>query len=226
MSDYINANYSIPFKARPKLKKILPKVINAISQTMPDIENPSKYAIAGNTASDTFKELNNRLGFIRKFIKTLYPDGGLPEYFRGLIGIVGTFKVANCDELSEITKTVLKANGVKHCDMFELCALKPNSKEQPRELDHLVTAIGVKKSQNNKQQKCPFVPHPDTIIVDTYLDGYIGKAKNCRKKYKIFGLNPDEILMLKPVSSFEPDKASLDIIKEKYPSLIINKKKK
>lgn len=224
MLDYINSNYSISFAAKPKLKKVLPQVKNAIFKTLPDIESPNKYVIAGDSTSDTFKELNNRLGFIRAFITTLISDGGLPEHFRGLIGIVQAFKVANCDEFAEITKTVLKANGVKNCDMFELCALKPNSKEQPRQLGHAITAIGVKKSHNNKKTLRPFIPRPNTIIMDTYLDGYIGTAKSSKKKYKIFGLQPDEILMLKPVKTYEPDKASLDTVRKKFPSLVVNKK--
>ncbi len=219
-----NSNYSISFAARPKLKKVLPQVKNAIFRTLPGVESPNKYAMAGDSTSDTFKDLNNRLGFIRAFIKTLYADGGLPEHFRGLIGIVQAFKVAHCDEFAEITKTVLKANGVKNCDMFELYALKPNSKEKPRKLDHMITAIGIKKSQNDKQKLRPFIPRPNTIIMDTYLDGYIGTAKNVKKKYKIFGLEPDEILMFRPVRTYEPDKASLETVRHKFPSLVVNKK--
>lgn len=222
MLDYINSNSSISFTARPKLKKVLPQVKKAIFETLPDIESPNKLVMAGDTTSDTFKELNNRLGFIRAFIKTLYPDGGLPEHFRGLIGIVKTFKVANCDEFAEITKTALRTNGVKNCDIFEVYAQKPGSNEQPRRLDHMITAIGVKKNHNDKKHLRPFVPRPNTVIVDTYLDGYVGKAKNAKKKFRIFGLQPDEILMLKPVKTYEPDKASIEKIKNAFPSLVIS----
>lgn len=60
--------------------------------------------------------------------------------------------------------------------------------------------------------------------MDTYLDGYIGTAKNVKKKYKIFGLEPDEILMFRPVRTYEPDKASLETVRHKFPSLVVNKK--
>lgn len=224
MLDYINSNYSISFSARPNLKKMVPKVENAIFKTIPDVESPNKHVIAGDISSDTFKDLNIRLGFIRAFIETLYPEGGLPEYFRGLIGLVQAFKVANCDELAEITKTALKINGIKNCDIFALYAKKPNSKEAPRKLDHAITAIGVKKSKNNKQTSRPFIPNPNTVIVDTYLDGYIGTAKGCKKKYSIFGLKPDEILMFQPIKTYEPDKASIEKVRNAFPTLIVSKK--
>lgn len=220
MIDNINHN-NINFQARQNLKQTLPKISRAIQQTLPDIECPNKYVLKGDTTSEEFKELNFRLGFVREFCKTFYRDGGLSEHFRGLIGIVKSFKVANCDEFAEITNTTLKANNIKNCDMFELYAGKPNSKEKPRGLDHMITAIGVKKNHNNKQTPRPFIPRPNTIIIDSYLDGYIGTAKSGKKKYKIFGLQPDEILMFKPVKNLEPDKTSLELVKKEFPGLII-----
>lgn len=220
MLDYVNSNFSFGYK--PQLKKTLPKISRAIKETLPDIESPNKYVLAGDTTSQEFQELNSRLGFVRQFCQTLYSEGGLPEHFRGLIGIVKAFKVANCDEFAEITKTVLKINGVKDCDIFELYAKKPNSKDCPRSLDHMVTAIGIKKSLNDKQTRRPFVPRSGAIIMDTYLDGYIGNAKSCKKRYQIFGLQPNEILMLKPVKTYEPDNAAIAVVKKAFPGLLIN----
>jgi len=220
MLDNINSKFS--FGTRTNLKKTLPKVSRAIKETLPDVQCPNKYVLAGDTTSQEFKELNFRLGFVRQFCKTLYQEGGLAEHFRGLIGVVKAFKVANCDEFAEITKTVLKTNGIKDCDIFELYAKNPNSKEQPRRLDHMVTAIGIKKNLNDKQNLRPFVPRSGAIIMDTYLDGYIGTVKSCQKRYQIFGLQPNEILMLKPVKTYEPDKDAIDTVKNSFPGLLIN----
>lgn len=219
----INNSQNIHFEAKKNLKKVLPKVKNAIADTLPGIRYPNKLATPGLPLSPEVKDLNNRLGFVRAFIKTLYPEGGVVEYFRGQIGIIQAFKVAHCDEMAEISKTALKSNGIKNCDIFQLFAKKANSNERPRPLDHTVTVIGVKKSLNNKQSGRPFTPRKGITIFDFYLDGFIGGIKRAKKKYAIFGLKPDETLMLKPLKSYEPDKKTFEKVKKEFPKLIINK---
>ncbi len=226
MQNNINPNLTISFGARKNLKKILPQVRDAINQTMPGIESPQKLMRDETVEAAYLKDVNNKLGFLRAFIKTLYSDGGLPEHFRGLISLVRGFKVANCDELAEITKTVLKANNIKNSDIFSLAARNPRTKEPPRPLDHVITAINVPKYKNNKVTGEPFVPSPSTRIIDMWLDnGYVGTIKYAKKRYKIFGLKPGEQLMLCPMKTLEPDTEALKAVRKEFPTLILKKEK-
>lgn len=219
------------FTGKPQaLKKILPATKNAFFKTFQDLQSPSKALFLSKDEFEMKKkeitDINNRLGFVRKFIDTLFADGGLVEYFRGTIGCVKAFKVANCSEYAEITKTILKMNGVKKCDMFELFAQKGNSNEPPRSLNHAITAINIPKSKNNKRIQKPFIPSKNTIIADMWLDGYIGKVKNSKNVYKKIGLMDDEIILFKPMPTFEPNEECFASIRKEFPTLIINKQKK
>lgn len=213
------------FTGYQKPKRVLPHLKRAFESTLPNLRSPSKsmFLSPDELASreKEFKDLNGRLHFVRDFIKTLYQDAGLVEHFRGFIGCIKAFNVANCDEFAEITKIILRMNGVKNCDMFSLYAKKINSKEEPRMLDHAITAIKVPKRKNNKRNQKPFIPNKHIIIADMWLDGFVGKVSEAKKIYKKIGLKDDEIIMLKPLPTLEPDKKCFDKIKQEFPTLKI-----
>lgn len=207
----------------PKLKKVLPKTKQILSEYFAEIKSPSRcrFLTPEEFASKEaeIKELNNRFGFVKNFINTLYKDGGIPEHFRGLIGIVEAFKVGNCEQFSEIAKTLLKMNKVKKADMYAMYAKKLNSHEAPRSLNHSIVAINVPKSKNNKLTRKPFIPSKKVIGVDMWLDGYIGKVSESREVYKELGLLNDEVIMLRPLLTLEPNQAAFDAIKADFPKM-------
>lgn len=224
ISNYTNTTNTLNFTARPNLKKILPQVRAAFNKTLPDIQSPTRLHTFLNETEKSARaaeitELNNRTGFVRKFIDTLYRDGGQPEHFRGLIGIIKAFKAANCSEYAEITKTILNLNGVKNCDMFAVFAKKKN--QPPRALDHAIVALGIKKSHNNKKTQQLFQPPAGTKIIDMWYDGYIGTIKGAHKKFRELGLQQDETILLKPLSTYEMDKEAKTVVKQAFPQLII-----
>ncbi len=221
---YNNNTPNLNFTARTNIKKILPQVKEAFNKTLPDIQSPTRmHAFLSETErvarGTEINELDDRTRFVRNFIETLYDDGGLPEYFRGLIGIIQAFKVANCGEYAEITKTILRLNGIKNCDMFAVFAKKKN--EAPRELDHAIVALGIKKSHNNKKTQQLFQPPAGTKIIDMWYDGYIGTIKGAHKKFRELGLQQDETILLKPLSTYEMDKEAKTVVKQAFPQLII-----
>lgn len=223
MINNINSKYT--FTGRPKTHKILPKLKFAFSETLPDLRSPSKACfLSPEEFADKqpeIKEIEDRLKFVRYFVKSLYRDGGISEHFRGLIGCVRAFKVANCDEYAEITKTICRLNGIKNCDTFAIYAKEINSRKPPRPLDHAVVALNVSKNKNNKESCKPFIPTKHTIFADMWLDGFIGKTPQARELFKKIGLKDNEIIMLKPLKTYEPDKAAFEKIKNEFPKLSI-----
>ena len=223
MINNINSKYT--FTGRPKTHKILPKLKFVFNETLPDLRSPSKACFLSPeefaAKQPEIKDLEDRLNFIRYFIKSLYRDGGVSEHFRGLIGCVKAFKVANCDEFAEITKTICRMNGIKNCDMFAVYAKEINSRKPPRSLDHAVVALNVPKSKNNKLTCKPFLPAKHTVFVDMWLDGFIGKTKDTKALLKKIGLGDNETIMLKPLKTYEPDNKSFEKIKEEFPKLSI-----
>lgn len=221
MIDNINSNLS--FTGRPNVKKILPKAQKKFKNFCAGVESPSHmcyFTPADDLSPSIIRDLNHRLGFTREYRKSLIADGGLPEYFRGLIGIVKAFKVANCDEFAEIMKIILRLNRVKRCDMFALYSQKGN--EAPKALDHCVVALNIPKSKNNKKSRIPFAPKDNVKIVDMWWhNGFVGNIKKAKKMYRIFGLQKDEKLMLRPLNTLEPDKKCFDKILTDFPMLKI-----
>ena len=220
--DNINANIS--FTARPKVKKIIPKAAKKFKSFCAGVESPSYmcyFTPADELSRTALKDANLRLGFSRTFRKNLLGEGGLPEYFRGFVGIIKAFKVANCDEFSELMKIILRMNKVKRCDMFALYSQKAN--ETPKALDHCVVALNVPKARNNKKNRVPFVPKDNVKIIDMWWpNGFVGNVKKAKELYKIFGLQKDEKLLLKPQPTLEPDKKCFDRILKDFPQLKIN----
>lgn len=223
------SNYNLNFSGRPKLKKILPQIKQAFNTTLPDIESPTRIdtflPLGQRIIQDAeIKELDQKIRFVRHFIESLIPDEGLAGYFRGQIGIVKAFKVANCGEYAEITKSILKINGIKNCDMFGVFAKKANSKDAPRSLDHAIVAFNVKKSHNNKKTAEPFIPRPGIRIIDMWYNGYIGTIKGAHKKFRNIGLMPGETIMLKPLKTYEPNNEAFEAIRRDFPRVLIKTK--
>lgn len=213
------------FTARPNLKRTLPKIKEAIQKTFNGTESPSMLIVQGKFGTDEYKDVNFKLKFVRAFIDSLYADEGLVGHFRGLIGLVRQFRVANCEEYAKITDTVLKVNGVKNGGVYELWAKNPNNSLPPRRLDHAVTVIRAPKSKaKGKGDNSPFIAPKSTQIMDMWLGGFVGTLKTAKKRYyETLGLLPEEQLMLRRVNTFTPDKQSLEVVREKFPSLIVNK---
>ncbi len=218
-------DYTNNFNGRVNVKRTLPKVRKAFDDTFKDLRSPSKAKFMDEkdvlVKFGDIAELNRRLDFVRKFVGSLSLEGGLPEYFRGLVGCVKAFKVANCDEYAEITKTICRMNGIRKCDMYSLFARKLNSKEAPRSLDHAIVAINVSKNRNNKFIRKPFITDKNTMIVDFWSDGFIGNVSSAKNKYKKLGLMEDEELLLKPLKSYEPNKDAFAKIKKEFPKLYL-----
>lgn len=214
------------FNGKVNIKRTLPKVRKAFDETFKDLRSPSKAKfMEEKEVPELFgdiAELNRRLDFVRKFVGNLTLEGGLPEYFRGLVGCVKAFKVANCDEYAEITKTICRMNGIRKCDMYSLLARKVNSKDAPRSLDHAVVAINVPKKRNNKFIRKPFIPDKNIVILDFWSDGFIGSISHAKNLYKNFGLADNEEILLKPLKSYEPDKEAFAKIKKDFPKLYFN----
>ena len=218
-------DYTNNFNGRVNVKRTLPKVRKAFDETFKDLRSPSKVKFMDEkdvlAKFGDIAELNRRLDFVRKFVGSLTLEGGLPECFRGLVGCVKAFKVANCDEYAEITKTICRMNGIRKCDMYSLFARKLNSKEAPRSLDHAIVAINVSKNRNNKFIRKPFIPDKNTTIVDFWSDGFIGNVSSAKNKYKKLGLMEDEELLLKPLKSYEPNKDAFAKIKKEFTKLYL-----
>ena len=225
----INNNYSqLNFGRKANLPQTLNNVRTAFKKEFRDVESPSYYRmIAPETIEqEQLLDLENKLRFVRAFSKTLIGDEGLLGHFRGKIGLMQGFKVANCDEYAEVGKTVLRMNGVKDADMFRLYAKTPAG--TIRDLDHEIVAVGISKSKNNygkKQKNEMFEPRKGAMIFDMWLNGFIGKVKNCRKAFRQIGLKDDEKLMFAPVRTYEADNTILTSLKDKYPRLVVTKEK-
>lgn len=221
----INNNYpQISFGRKVKLPQKLNEVRTVFQREFSEVESPTHYRrlIPENIEVAKLNELENKLRFVRAFSKTLIPDEGLPGFFRGIIGFMQSFKVANCDEYAEVGKTVLKMNGVKDCDMFRLYAKGADG--SVRDLDHEIVAVGISKSKNNygkKKKGEMFEPRKGAMIFDMWLNGFIGKVKNSRKAYRQIGLKDDEKLMFRPVNTYEADKEILTSLREKFPKLVV-----
>lgn len=215
---------TISFTGKSRLAKDVANIEKVFKKTFPNLSSPSKFDIFYSEQeklkhATKIKEFSNRLSFIRGYIQSLYSDGGIPEYFRGLIGIVKVFGVANCDEYAEILKTIFKLNGVKKVDMFSLYAIDEFKRSKPRALDHMVTALGVSKNKNQKQSGKIFIPSNHTKIIDFWLDGKVRNYKDAKQCYKILGLKDHEKLAFKPVKSYEPDVGAFNAILKDFPSL-------
>ncbi len=227
MNNSINNNYS--FTGKSQFSKNITNVKKVFNREFKDVKSPSRYEMLPiekkQELADEIKDLSDRLKFIRKFNKTFYQDGGLPEVFRGLIGCVQAFKVGNCAEFAEIGKTILKMNGIKNCDIFTLHAKTPDG--SIRNLDHTLIAFKIPSTKNNPVTKVNgiyFVPSNDTHILDLWLDGFSGKIKQAKKKYRILGLNSEDRLLLKPENTYEPDLKTIKELKKAFPKLVFNDK--
>ena len=209
------------FTGRPKVNEILPKARDAFNAVLPELRSPTKfeYDFFENKpkTKEEMLELNDRLRFVRSFLENIYKEEGKIGYFKSQIGLVKAFNVANCYEFAEIGKTILRMNKIKNADIFALYAKSPNG--TIRDLDHGICAINVGKSRNNKANPVPFVAKPNTKIFDMWLNGFIGKVKNARKIYRQIGLKDDEVLMLKPLKTLEPDNKCLNRVQEEFPKL-------
>lgn len=222
MSDMPMKN--ITFSGRPKTNNIVKEAQRKFEKFCYGIQSPSfirYFTYHDDFCPSEIRDLNYKLKITRIYRKSLFDEGKLAEYFKGFISNVKAFRVANCDEFSEIMKIILKMNKVKKCDMFAIYAQKQN--ETPRPLDHCVVALNVKKSQNNKKKRIPFVPKKNVKIIDMWWpNGLIGSIKKVHKLYKIFGLEGNEKLLLRPIRTLEPDKKCLDEISRYFPQLKIN----
>lgn len=226
----INNIQSITFTGKNNIEPKIKKIRKVFDNYFPDLKSPSRMKLFADkndsfTNSKELADISDRLSFVRYYIKTLYPDGGVAEYFSGLLGIVKAFKVANCDEYAEILKTILRLNGFKKVDIFELYAQNASKKDAPRRLDHTITAIGVSNKKNQKQSGKLFVPSNFTRILDFWLDDKVRTYKEAKECYKIVGLKDSETLLLKPLKSYEPNKDAFDAVIKDFPKLRLNKQK-
>lgn len=226
MIDKINSKAS--FSGRAQLPVNIKQVKRVFYSEFKDIKSPSRLEMLSldklNELNIDLQELKNRLAFLRKFSKTFYQDGGIPEVFRGLLGCVKAFKVANCAEYAEIGKTICKMNGINNCDIFTLHAKAPNG--EIRTLDHTIIAFKVPKSKNSpitKRNGYEFVPMQDVRILDLWLDGFSGTVRQAKDKYKILGLNSSDTLLFKPENTFEPNLETINLLRENFPNLFFKK---
>lgn len=227
----INNIQSIAFTGKNNIEPKIKKIRKAFDNYFPDLKSPSRMRLFANRDdkfinSKELTDISEKLSFVRYYKKTLYPEGGAAEYFSGLFGIVKAFKVANCDEYAEMLKTILRLNGFKKVDIFELYAQDASKKDAPRRLDHIITAIDVSNKKNQKQSGKLFMPSNFTRILDFWLDDKVRTYKEAKDCYKIFGLKDSDSLLLKPVKSYEPSKDAFDAIIKKFPMLKLNKQKK
>ncbi len=220
-----NIENNCSFTGRPNIKKILPRAKSVFAEQFRDVQSPSaiRHFLPDDEIYPTqVRELNKKLRFTREFRKSLLADGQKPEYFRGFVGILKTFKVANCDEFAEFMKIILRINKIKNCDMYALYSQKGNAK--PSSLDHCIVALNIPKSKNNKIKRIPFQPKDNVKIIDMWWqNGFIGNVKKAKKLYKALGLKDDEKLLLRPLNTPEPDKKCFDRILKDFPQLKIKK---
>lgn len=219
------------FSGRSRIVNDIKDVRKAFDKTFPNLRSVSRCNIFYSEKEKLehvadIKDISDKLKFVRSYIKILYNEGGIPEHFRGLIGIIKAFNVANCDEYAEIVKTILRLNGVKKVDIFELYAIDNFHRIKPRKLDHMITAIGVSKGKNQKQKGRVFIPSNNTKIIDFWLDNKVRKYKDVKDTYKIFGLNDSEKLAFKAVKSYEPNQEAFDVIIKQFPTLKIKRSNK
>lgn len=219
------------FSGRSRIVNDIADVRKAFDKTFPNLRSPSRCNIFYSEqekfehAAD-IKDISDRLKFVRSYVKTLHRDGGITEHFRGFFGIIKAFRVANCDEYAEILKTILRLNGVKKVDIFELYAIDEFKRHKPRQLDHMITAIGVSKGKNQKQKGRIFIPSNNTKIIDFWLDNKVRKYKDAKDVYKIFGLEDSEKLAFKAVKSYEPTQEAFEAIIKEFPALKIKRPNK
>lgn len=221
-------NNSFTFTGKSTLLKDIKQVKRVFFSEFKEVKSPAKYELLSaekqQELAGEIKDLSDRLKFVRYFNKTLYQDGGLPEVFRGLIGCVKAFKVGNCAEFAEIGKTILKMNGIKNCDIYTLHAKTPDGRI--KNLDHTIIAFKVPKSKNNpitKKNRTYFQPADNIRILDLWLDGFSGKIRQAKKVYRKLKLNPEDKLILKPESTYEPDLETIEKLKKEFPKLMFKK---
>ena len=210
---------NIHFSARPRYKKPLKKVSDAVQLTLSGVESPNKMIHSGFEQPNSYvRDLNSKLAYIRTFMKRVLAEDGIVGYFIEQIGLVKRFRIAHCNEYAEITKTALKANGIKNADVYNLYVQSNSGKI--RQIDHAVTAIGVKPSRKSALK--PFVPRSGVQIIDSYYDGFCGKISDARKMYCDQQLiQPNETLMLAKIPTIEPNQEALNEVKKAFPTLVI-----
>lgn len=216
------------FTGKSQLKSNIKLVKRVFFSEFADVKKPASYnrlpkEKKAELAAE-IKESNMILRVIREFQRSAFEEGGNFEVFRRLIGMLKTFKVGNCAELAETGKTICKMNGLKNCDIFTLHAKSPDGKV--RELDQTIIAFKVPNSLNNRTTKkngTLFTPKKDTIIFDLYMNGFYGNVRQSRKLYKEFGLKPEDKLLFKPENTYEPNKETLNKLKQTFPKLVFNK---
>lgn len=216
------------FTGKSQLKSNIKLARRVFFAEFADVKKPASYSSLPKEKqaelAKEIKESNMILRVIRELQRTAFEEGGNYEVFRRLIGMLKTFKVGNCAELAETGKTICKMNGLKNCDIFTLHAKSPDGKV--RELDQTIIAFKVPNSLNNRATKkngTLFTPKKDTIIFDLYMNGFYGNVRQSRKLYKGFGLKPEDKLLFKPENTYEPNKETLNKLKQTFPKLVFNK---
>lgn len=220
--------YSPTFTSRIKINHVLHNTKQKFNSTFSHMASPTliKNQPTQNPyihyGSQIYLSLCQQLDFIRNYLSKSISNKNPLEYYTWLLRLIKQYQVANCHECAEITNIILRLNKVNNSDIFHLYAKSKDGKI--RFLDHTVTAIGVKKKQNNKNNPQLFKPNKNVKILDMWFDcpkGFSSKIKNLKAKLKeLFKIKEDEEILFKPVPSLELNKETLNMLRKEFPNLI------
>lgn len=212
------------FTGRIDKRNLAIQTRKVFNKNFPALLSPS-YIEAQSSAKiegDIFYQLIEDIKSIRQILNAYIKNKNSNEYFDWLLKLVKFNQVANCSECAEITDTILKINKFKNSDIFHLYAKSKDGKI--RFLDHTVTAIGVKKQQNNKQFPIIFKPNKNVTIIDMWYNspkGLVVKFLHLKERLKkLLKIKDNEELMLKPVKNLQLDEQTISRLRQDYPNLI------
>ena len=173
---------------------------------------------------DIISLLKEKLRDIRRTLDVSYKNKLPFGYYNKLLYLEDFEKIINCNECAEISNLILHMNKVRNSDTFRLYARSKDGKL--RFLDHTVTAIGVKKKQNNKHNPKIFKPSKNVRILDMWLNclnGTCCKYSNFNRKIReVCNINPDDEILFQPMNTLPLDDVTLKNLKEKYPKLVLD----
>lgn len=222
----ISAQNNINFTSRSAQYKKADKICRLVNNTYPTY-SPSKTMLKSifKKDYDLYKYANSLQEIIKEKIRLplQYPkDLNLKYlYFKMLTSKTKEYKIANCDELMNLTNLACAVNGIK-ATPIKFLGTTPEG-VIIKDIDHVALAIPL----NNKEVEFDMLSHQkDVIIIDPWL-GIADYAQNIENRYRdcsnIFKL-PENVRLAADTHVKESDTISENLfktLKEMFPELII-----
>lgn len=210
-------NSNISFKSRNSLIKDAGQVCRAVRKNFPYIS----HAKAAKEASYDIIKQENITDFLvrrdtllkeyredRRFLRTPV------KFYKEILYTAIKEKLAACYELSALAELILRMNGITNCGKASLVS------KSGKRLNHCVTYLQTTEKYDPKK----------LIIIDSWLQdcGFLPemltKYKNQYSKY-FNKIHPKDTIHLEANGFFPLNRQDIEYFKEKYPQLILDKKK-